>query len=780
MNAGPDTVEQVLQGAEDRYRLLAENVRDVIFTLDLNFCHTYCSPSVERLRGYTVEEVMTQTLEQVLTPASYRTARKILEAELARENTKPGISSGSRTVELELTCKRGDAVRTEVKVSFLRDQRSNVVGILGVARDITERRLAEDRLGRQRRTFLSVLEHAPYGILLLNKDGRSLYANSAFTEITGYTLDDTPTGREWFRKAYPDRADRNEVISAWKTDLAGAGRTRIFRVRCKDQSLKDVEFKSAVLDDGGTVTMLSDITERVEAEEELRQSGERFLAIANYTYGAEAWVGTDGKLIWVNPGILRLTGYSDEDCLAMSDFPLRIVDEADKTRMATLFAQAVNDKSSGTDTQFRVRCRDGSLKWAAIEWQPIYASDGTHLGHRASVRDISARKNMEEALLASQFRLSEAMDLAKIVYWDLDYATETFVFDDSFYAFYRTTAEQEGGYRMAAGEYSRRFIHPDDRAMVRQSAENNRLGKEAEFLVDLEHRIIRRDGEVRYILARTRGFRDAEGHITRCYGANQDITERKQAEKEKAILESQLRQAQKMEAIGTLSAGIAHDFKNILMAVEGFANLAIEQIQDDSRVKRYLDRICRAVERGKDLVRQILTFSHKGEYEPKPMELTPVVRESVRMLRASLHPTVAIKEDFTVESSLVLADPTQMQQIILNLTTNAAYAMGQKGGTLTIALSEFSVASSPDAPVPGMKAGPYLKLSISDTGTGMDTQTMERVFDPFFTTKKRTEGTGLGLWVVHSIVKKHRGAITVKSALGEGSTFDVFLPRIID
>ena len=149
------------------------------------------------------------------------------------------------------------------------------------------------------------------------------------------------------------------------------------------------------------------------------------------------------------------------------------------------------------------------------------------------------------------------------------------------------------------------------------------------------------------------------------------------------------------------------------------------------------------------------------------------------MLRASLRPTIEIRENFTAESALVLADPTQVQQIIINLATNAAYAMGQRRGILTIELSDFTLTSH-NAPVPGMTAGPYLKLSISDTGTGMDGQTVERVFDPFFTTKKRTEGTGLGLWVVHSIVKKHRGAITVRSTPGEGSTFEVFLPRFID
>lgn len=415
MKAEPHKVEQVLQRTEDGYRLLAENVSDVIFTLDLNLRYTYCSPSVERLRGYTVEEVMTQTPERLLTPASYQVVKKTLENELARESAKPGASSEPQTLELELTRKGGGTVWAEVKVSFLRDQKGDAVGILGVARDITERRRAKDHLRKQRRGFLSVLEQAPYGIVLVDGDGRNLYANGAFTEITGYTLGDIPTGHEWFQKAYPDETYRKEIISAWKKDLAHGELTRTFRVLCKDQSLKEVEFKSAALDDGRTVTMLSDITERRQAEERLRQSEERFHAIANYTYGVETWVGIDGKTMWVNPGILRLTGYADNECLAMADYPLPIIDEADRDRMAALSAQAVNNNTSGSDVEFRVRCRDGSLKWAVVDWQSIYGSDGTHLGHRASVRDITTRKGAEEALAVKSRSLEEMNTALKVL-----------------------------------------------------------------------------------------------------------------------------------------------------------------------------------------------------------------------------------------------------------------------------------------------------------------------------------------------------------------------------
>ena len=271
MKPKPGKIEPALRQSEDLYRLLADNISDVIFTLDMNLHYTYCSPSVEQLRGYTVEETMAQTLDQVLTHASCRVVKKTLDDELAHEKIEPGTPRPPKTLELELTRKQGGTVWAEVKVSFLRDRKNNPVGILGVSRDITERRQAKELLRKGRETFFSILEQAPYGILLIDNDGHCRYANQAFTDTTGYTLDDIPTGSEWFRKAYPEEAYRQTVIDAWKKDALEGEMTRSFRILCKDLSVKEIEFKSAVLNDGRAVTMLSDITGRLRAAEEIQR-----------------------------------------------------------------------------------------------------------------------------------------------------------------------------------------------------------------------------------------------------------------------------------------------------------------------------------------------------------------------------------------------------------------------------------------------------------------------------------------------------------------------------
>ena len=251
---------------------------------------------------------------------------------------------------------------------------------------------------------------------------------------------------------------------------------------------------------------------------------------------------------------------------------------------------------------------------------------------------------------------------------------------------------------------------------------------------------------------------------------NLDVTEARRTEQ-------QLRQAQKMEALGTLTGGIAHDFNNILAAIIGFTELVADHVPKESREAHHLKRVMESSLRGRDLVRQMLTFSRKTEQEKKPLSLSSIVKETVKLIRATTPTTISIKVNTLSESGLILADPTQIQQVIMNLCTNAAHAMREKGGTLDIQVSNHSVSPSNGNPH-GINPGLYTRLTVRDTGTGMSPDIMDKIFDPFFTTKKLGEGTGLGLSVVHGIVKQSNGHITVESEPGRGSTFTVYFPQI--
>lgn len=254
-----------------------------------------------------------------------------------------------------------------------------------------------------------------------------------------------------------------------------------------------------------------------------------------------------------------------------------------------------------------------------------------------------------------------------------------------------------------------------------------------------------------------------------------DITDLTRIREEKLHLETQLRQAHKMEAIGTLAGGIAHDFNNILAAILGYSEIALEDCRGQASIEGYLGEILKAGHRAKDLTQQILTFSRQAEIAPKPVRFSSIVREAVKLLRASIPVTITIREELHSDTA-VMADPTQLHQVVMNLATNAAHAMERNGGILTITLSDIELDLTQDVlDGPGSTRW-YLQLTVADTGMGIEETMLERIFDPYFTTKKKGKGTGMGLSVVHGIVKNCGGDIRVESAIGKGTVIRIYLP----
>jgi PAS domain S-box-containing protein len=272
-------------------------------------------------------------------------------------------------------------------------------------------------------------------------------------------------------------------------------------------------------------------------------------------------------------------------------------------------------------------------------------------------------------------------------------------------------------------------------------------------------------------------LRDESGEAVAILGASRDISEKRQARQEKEKLEARLQQAQKMEAIGTLAGGIAHDFNNILTAVLGYTEMALDDAEDGGLLHNNLQEVIVAGNRAKDLVKQILAFSRQAEQELRPVQVELIVKEAIKLLRASIPSTVEIEQDIQSHSA-ILADSTQIHQVLMNLCTNADNAMRDTGGILKVSLSNVAIDSEFEARRLGINTGEYLCLRVGDTGHGIPAEVMGRIFDPFFTTKERDKGTGMGLSVVHGIIKSHRGAITVQSEVNIGTTFKVLLPII--
>jgi signal transduction histidine kinase len=257
-----------------------------------------------------------------------------------------------------------------------------------------------------------------------------------------------------------------------------------------------------------------------------------------------------------------------------------------------------------------------------------------------------------------------------------------------------------------------------------------------------------------------------------------DIAERERAEAERAKLERQLRQAQKMEAIGTLAGGIAHDFNNILSGIMGFADLAMQDADDPKVARQHIGEIVKASQRARELVRQILAFSRRQEQSRQPIKLDSVLGEALTLLRASIPKSIDIRTTTDSNTATVLVDKTQFHQVVTNLVTNAWQAIGERPGRIDVILRDFNVDEDFARITPDLRPGRYTRLSVADNGSGMSTGTMERIFEPFFTTKEPGGGTGLGLAVVHGIIKATDGAVTVYSEPGHGTTFHIYFPAV--
>ncbi|MDX9788040.1 MAG: ATP-binding protein [Desulfobacterales bacterium] len=264
------------------------------------------------------------------------------------------------------------------------------------------------------------------------------------------------------------------------------------------------------------------------------------------------------------------------------------------------------------------------------------------------------------------------------------------------------------------------------------------------------------------------------GNLAKAFNSLAEVLDKQNLEKQQ--LEDKLWQSQKMEAIGTLAGGIAHDFNNIIGIITGFSEIAMLSTPAGSKLHGYLQEVFNAASRAKELVRQILTFSRKNKTECQPLQIGVVIKEALKMLRASLPSTIELRQSIQQDLLPVIADPIQIYQILINLCTNASHAMQAKGGVLDVRLEEVLVDETLAAAHPGLMPGNHQKLTVSDTGHGMTRSVLERIFDPFFTTKGPGEGTGMGLSVVHGIVKSHNGTIHVQSEPNKGTRFDIFFP----
>jgi two-component system cell cycle sensor histidine kinase/response regulator CckA len=293
---------------------------------------------------------------------------------------------------------------------------------------------------------------------------------------------------------------------------------------------------------------------------------------------------------------------------------------------------------------------------------------------------------------------------------------------------------------------------------------------------NFEAEMRKKDGSFIWVSTNAKLLTNAEGSFIGIEGVARDISQLKKSEEEKLNLEESLRQSQKMEAIGTLAGGIAHDFNNILAAIIGYSEIAIDEVPEFSPARQSIREVLNAAMRAKELVRHILTFSRKSEQNYAPVQIQLIVKDALKLLRASIPATIDIRQDIDSQCGTIIADPTELHQVTMNLCTNAAQEMEKTDGVLYVSLERLDLSEDDLQNEPTLKPGPHVKLSVKDTGLAIDSDHIDRIFDPYYTTKDVGMGSGLGLAVVHGIVKRHNGMITVETNPTQGTTFNVFFP----
>ncbi len=479
----------------------------------------------------------------------------------------------------------------------------------------------------------------------------------------------------------------------------------------------------------------------------------------------------DYEYLLGNSAFAHFVGSPAGDIVGKTDYDLFPEDMANIFRKTD--REVMENDIPRLNIEMQINHPEGGNLWVSTNKAPFHDAQGNVVGIVGISLDITERKNAENALKESEKRLNLVLEGSNDGFWDWNMVTNQVQRNARWNEMLGYSPEEiESDVRDW-----KRLVHPEDLPAVKEVFRDHLAGKISQYRV--ECRILCKSGEWKWIVDRGKVVEwDESGKPLRMAGTATDITERKQAEHEKQQLSAQLRQAQKLEAIGQLTGGIAHDFNNILTAIIGYGHLLLMNTVKEDKTRGFVEQILMSADRAAGLTQSLLAFSRKQIINPQPVDLNEIIKKIEKLLRRLIGEDIQLHTAFYEEPLIVMADCGQIEQILMNLATNARDAMPD-GGTLSIRTDMVAVDKGVLNPVLFGSPVKYACMAVSDSGTGMDEVTRERIFEPFFTTKEVGQGTGLGLSIVHGIVEQHKGYVNVQSEIGNGTTFKVYFPACI-
>jgi two-component system cell cycle sensor histidine kinase/response regulator CckA len=799
-------MQEVLRKTEERLELALDGAEIGLWDYNLQTGEAFVSPQRAAMVGYSVEELEPHfsSWGKLVHPEDIARVTDAFNAHVQgrtplyqcehRLRTKPGeyiwILARAKVVEWD---KDGGPLRivgTSLDISDRKQADESLQKAYGdleyrvsertaellsanqrLEKEIVERKQMEAALRESEKRYRELVENANDIIYLTDADGYFILFNAVGLKITGYSQEEI-VRKHYLDMIHPDY--RKEVERFYGLQFVKRIPDTYHEVPIVTHEGKTVWIGQNVqlIMEGDTIAgfqaICRDITDRKRAEEELRESEERLeLALMGADLGSWDWNLKTGRAVW-NARASRMLGYSPGEVETNLRTWKSLVHPEDWPRVSEVLNSHLEGRVSFIELEYRVRCKSGDWKWILSRGKIVaYDTDGTPLRITGTTLDITDRKQMEQALRESEERYRAIFNNAAVGISVSDRETRFLEVNSRSASMLGYTQEE----LKALSAFD--ITHPDDRQLSIANFASLAGGKVASYR--MQKRYIRKDGEVVWGDVHVSAIYNERGEFMANLGVIVDITDRKRAEEERERMRAQLLHARKMEAIGTLTGGIAHEFNNLLTIVSGYGELLLAEKNESDPGFSDLQRIVQAAQRGAELVISLLAFSRKSEMKVTHVSLNEEVRQVRKLLDRTLPKMIEIETKLNDRLDTVEADSGQIRQILMNLALNARDAM-PKGGKLSIRTNNVDAEQLPEP----LAAEPrdYVQLTVSDTGIGMDTDTLDRIFEPFYTTKGRAYKTGLGLAVVHGIIEQHRGFVSCESKPGEGTTFNIYFPAV--